>query len=239
VSDQEYIDPVVIKGTREGLVITLGGERWSNQLSLLEDKLQAMSAFFKGARVALVVGPQRLSEDDIRTVRDLLLKYDVALWALVSNETHTRQAAAGLGLDISLATRKPPPASAPPTASPAAEATPDTGLIIRRTIRSGQSVRHTGAIIVIGDVHSGAELIAGGDVIVWGKLHGTVHAGAFGDEEAVVCALDLMPMQLRIGRQISRSPDERRRKVVPEMACVTNGRIEAVAWNPKGRAGLW
>ncbi|MBN1887214.1 MAG: septum site-determining protein MinC [Thermoflexales bacterium] len=237
--DQEHVDPVVIKGTREGLVITLGGERWSNQLSLLEDKLQAMSAFFKGARVALIVGPQRLSEDDIRAARDLLLKYDVALWALVSNEIHTRQAAAALGLDTSLAPRQPSPGSAPPIASPAVEATPDAGLVIRRTLRSGQSVRHTGAIIVIGDVHSGAELIAGGDVVVWGKLHGTVHAGAFGDEEAVVCALDLMPMQLRIGRQISRSPDDRRRKVVPEMACVTNGRIEAVAWNPKGRAGLW
>jgi len=43
-----------------------------------------------------------------------------------------------------------------------------------------------------------------------GKLHGTAHAGAFGDDEAVVCALDLSPTQLRIARYITRSPDERR-----------------------------
>jgi septum site-determining protein MinC len=70
-------------------------------------------------------------------------------------------------------------------------------------------------------------------VVVWGRLHGTVHAGAFGDNEAVVCALDLSPTQLRIGRYITRSPDERRRKSQPETARVTHGRIEAVVWNLK------
>lgn len=236
-------DTIIIKGIREGLTVTLGEGLWPDQVSQLEKKLAAMAAFFKGARVALIVGARLLSEDDLRAVRELLLKYDVILWALVSDDPQTCQAAARLGLDTALPPREPHPRLPADKTGPAApplettDATPEAGLIIRRTVRSGQSIRHTGAIIVIGDVHSGAELIAGGDVIVWGKLHGTVHAGAFGDEHAVVCALDLTPMQLRIGRQISRSPDERRRKVMPEMARVTNGRIEAVAWNPRGRTG--
>ncbi len=230
---------IVIKGIREGLLVTLEEGQWPEQVALLEKKLAAMSAFFKGARVALMVGAHHLLEDDIRAVRELLLKYDVTLWALVSDNPRTRQAAARLGLDIALPPRDTPPRSRAAAASPPeTEATPEAGLIIRRTVRSGQSIRHTGAIVVIGDVHSGAELIAGGDIIVWGKLHGTVHAGAFGDENAVVCALDLTPMQLRIGRQISRSPDDRRHKVVPEMARVINGRIEAIAWNVKGRT-IW
>jgi septum site-determining protein MinC len=236
VSHQGHANSIVIKGIREGLLVTLEGDHWPGLVDQLEKKLAAMSAFFKGARVALSVGVHSLSEDDIRAVRDLLLRYDVTLWALASDDVHTQQAAAGLGLDTAL----PPRESRPKPAAPAAETievTPEAGLVIRRTVRSGQSVRHTGAIVVIGDVHSGAELIAGSDIIVWGKLHGTVHAGAFGDESAVVCALDLTPMQLRIGRHISRSPDERRRKVAPEMAQVMNGRIEAVAWNPKGRTG--
>ncbi len=253
-------DSIIIKGTREGLVVTLQGAPWPDQVAQLEEKVGAMAAFFKGARVALVVGAHHLSEDDIRAVRDLLLKHDVTLRALVSDDAPTRQAAAHLGLDTAIPPREAHPRqAAQPAETPAgasdaavsdiatsdaatsgdaAEATPEAGLIIRRTVRSGQSIRHIGAIIIIGDVHSGAELIAGGDIVVWGKLHGTVHAGAFGDESAVVCALDLTPMQLRIGRQISRSPDERRKKVMPEMARVTNGRIEAVAWNPKGRT-IW
>lgn len=244
---QGHADSIVIKGIREGLLVTLEGGHWPSQVDQLEKKLAAMSAFFKGARVALAVGAHNLSEDDIRAVRDLLLRYDVTLWTLASDDVHTQQAAARLGLDTALPPRESrprpaaPPAETPPdiAANTVAETegTPEAGLIIRRTVRSGQSIRHTGAIVVIGDVHSGAELIAGGDVIVWGKLHGTVHAGAFGDESAVVCALDLTPMQLRIGRQISRSPDDRRRKVFPEMAQVMSGRIEAVAWNPKGRTG--
>ena len=106
-------------------------------------------------------------------------------------------------------------------------------MVVHRTLRSGVSLRHPGSLVIIGDVHSGAEVIAGGDVVVWGKLHGTVHAGAFGDNEAVVCALDLTPTQLRIGHIITRSPDDHRRKIQPEMARVMRGRIEAVAWNPK------
>lgn len=233
-------DSVVIKGIREGLLVTLEGGCWPDQVAQLEQKLGAMSAFFKGARVALAVGAHSLSENDIRVVRDLLLRHDVILWAVVSDDPHTSQAASRLGLDTALPPRdtpaRPPTSKTARPASAEAEATPESGLVIRRTVRSGQSIRHTGAIIVIGDVHSGAELIAGGDVIVWGKLHGTVHAGAFGDENAVVCALDLTPLQLRIGRHISRSPDERRHKVVPEMARITNGRIEAVAWNVKSRS---
>jgi septum site-determining protein MinC len=188
----------------------------------------------------LIVGARALAEDDIRAARDLLLCHDVTLWALVGENAATQNAAAHLGLD----TRLPPrelrveraqgaPAPAEPAPVPEPPEVSDAAMVVHRTLRSGVSLRHPGSIVVIGDVHSGAEVIAGGDVVVWGRLHGTVHAGAFGDNEAVVCALDLSPMQLRIGRYITRSPDERQRKSQPETARVTHGRIVAVAWNPK------
>ena len=83
---------------------------------------------------------------------------------------------------------------------------------------------------VVGDVNAGAVIVAGGDVIVWGRLRGIVHAGAGGDESAVVCALHLAPTQLRIAGYITISPDDKQRKPRPEKALVRNGRIEAVAW---------
>jgi septum site-determining protein MinC len=85
-------------------------------------------------------------------------------------------------------------------------------------------------VIVIGDVNPGAEIVAGGHVLVWGRLRGTVHAGATGDEEAIVCALDMSPTQLRIAGYITRSPDERRRHPRPEVAAVRDGQIVAVPW---------
>ena len=79
-------------------------------------------------------------------------------------------------------------------------------ILVRRTLRSGYSLQHSGHVVVIGDVNPGAEIIAGGDVIVWGHLRGMVHAGAEGNDDAVVCALDLAPTQLRIGGLIATTP---------------------------------
>lgn len=82
------------------------------------------------------------------------------------------------------------------------------GLLVRRTLRSGQVLQHLGHVVVIGDVNPGAEIIAGGDVVVWGRVRGTIHAGALGDNKAIVCALELRPTQLRIGSHIATSPPE-------------------------------
>jgi septum site-determining protein MinC len=106
-------------------------------------------------------------------------------------------------------------------------------LVVRRTLRSGQSLRHPGHIVVIGDVNPGAEVVAGGDILVWGRVRGVVHAGALGSEDAVICALDLAPTQLRIAGHIARSPEDKRRKPVPEMASVRDGQIIAVPWQER------
>jgi septum site-determining protein MinC len=244
-------DSITIKGSREGLLVTLPGElgAWPDALAQLEAKLSANPAFFKGARVGLVVGPRVLDEDNIRAAREMLVRHDVILWALISDAGFTQNEAAHLGLDNKLPVREPrrkaveqavePPAppgppqtAAQPSAAPAED--PDAAMMVRRTLRSGVRVHHPGSIIVLGDVHPGAEVVAGGDVVVWGKLHGTAHAGALGDHGAVVCALDFAPTQLRIGHFITRSPDDRRRKAQPETGRVRNGRIEVVPWNPKG-----
>ena len=104
------------------------------------------------------------------------------------------------------------------------------GVLIKRTLRNGRTIHSDGHVVVLGDVNAGAMVIAAGDVIVWGRLRGTVHAGASGDESAVVCALYLAPTQLRIAGYITISPEDKRRKPKPEKAMVRNGRIEAVAW---------
>lgn len=78
--------------------------------------------------------------------------------------------------------------------------------IYRGTLRSGQVFRHAGTVMVVGDVNPGAEVISGGDIFVWGKLRGIVHAGAMGNERSVVCAIDFEPIQLRIAGFIAMSP---------------------------------
>ena len=80
-------------------------------------------------------------------------------------------------------------------------------ILVQRTLRSGQSVRYDGNVVVMGDVNPGAEVAATGNVIVMGALRGVVHAGAGGNENAVVMAFRLQPTQLRIANHITRPPD--------------------------------
>jgi len=80
-------------------------------------------------------------------------------------------------------------------------------LYLRKTIRSGQSISSDGNIIVIGDVNPGAEIIAKGDITVWGILGGIAHAGSDGNNFARIRALKLNPVQIRIGEIFARRPD--------------------------------
>jgi len=234
------IDPnhIAIKGLRDGLLVTLPEDgTWPDALAALEARLTQAPAFFKGGRVALITGPRQLAEEDMRRASALLIGHDVTLWAIVSDDLETQRAAAEMGLDAPAVSAPAPPrtwevAVEDRPAAPALplEEWPDAGLVVRRTLRSGQALRHPGSVAVIGDVNAGAEIVAGGDVIVWGRLRGVVHAGALGNEGAVVCALDLAPTQLRIGTRITRSPDDRRRKPRPETARVRDGQIIAEPW---------
>jgi septum site-determining protein MinC len=85
--------------------------------------------------------------------------------------------------------------------------------------------------VVFGDVNPGAEVIAGGSVIVWGRLRGVVHAGAKGNRTATVCALDMSPTQLRIAGQIAVSPT-RRGKPQPEIVRIKDNQLQAETWTP-------
>lgn len=220
-------EAISIKGIRHGLLVTLHDGGWEALLKELNYRLETSPAFFKGGRVSLDVGELLLTEDDLRTVRDLLIQHDVTLYAVISKEVQTEVAAQGLGLviDLGLDRRPLPVVPLDPTEPQLSEA-----VLWQRTLRSGQSIRHPGNVIVIGDVNPGAEIVAGGHVLIWGRLRGTVHAGAAGDEEAMICALDMSPTQLRIAGHITRSPEERRTDPVPEIAAVRDGHIVAMPW---------
>jgi septum site-determining protein MinC len=203
-------------------------EPWLTRLRELETKLDANAGFFKGGTVAFDVREMTLSDDDLQRSLALLKAHDVTLWAVVSQDAGTQARVRALGLSDTLAASKPVLPSSPPQTNghsaaetPAVAPSPDDktpapapqphidepsavtvdgtdGLLARRRVRSGQVLRHPGHIVVIGDVNPGAQLIAGGDIIVWGKLQGTAHAGALGDARAIICALDMSPSLVKI-----------------------------------------
>ena len=97
----------------------------------------------------------------------------------------------------------------------------------RGTLRGGQALHNLGNLVVIGDVNPGAELVASGDIVVFGALRGVAHAGAQGDRSARVIALELAPTQLRIATLIAPS-DSGTRARGPEHASIVDERIVVV-----------
>lgn len=77
----------------------------------------------------------------------------------------------------------------------------------KQTVRSGQVINYDGNVVVIGDCHPGSEIIATGDITVWGVLGGIAHAGAKGNKKARIRALNLNAIQLRIAQYYARRPD--------------------------------
>ena len=96
----------------------------------------------------------------------------------------------------------------------------------KKTLRSGQLLKSEGNIVIIGDVNPGAEVVAKGNIFVMGSVKCIVHAGAEGNREAVVVALNLVPTQLRIADIITRAPDENvKANYIPEVAYIRDNRI--------------
>ncbi len=105
-------------------------------------------------------------------------------------------------------------------------------LYLSQTLRSGQTVTYEGNILIIGDAHPGSEIIAEGDITVWGILGGIAHAGYKGNINSKVRALKLNAIQLRIAGLYARRNDtlnvpyvQKTNEFIPEEAQIEDGKI--------------
>jgi len=220
----------LLKGTRNGMLLTLEPEYiWSQVLEVLAARLAEASTFFQGAVLSLDTRHRPLEPQEVEALRALLAPYEMTFKEVGSDQLNDPRT-----LPSGSARAQPAGETTPTLAIRASDVT--TALITRRTIRSGQRLRYESSVVIMGDVNAGAEVIAAGDVVVWGTLRGTVHAGYPGNEQAVVCALVLAPVQLRIGALASRPPEDGGLPpLTPEVASVKNGQIVVESWNA-GRA---
>lgn len=224
----EQTFPIQIKGLRDGLLITIGNGEWSALESALLEQIHAQAAFFHGARVALDVGPQILKVNELVALRDRLSDRGISLWAVLSESPTTEKTAQLLGL----ATRISKPRPEETRQFRVDDLGDGTALFLTKTLRSGTRIEFPGHVVVVGDVNPGAEVVAGGNVVVWGRVRGMVHAGAKGNTSAYICALDLSPTQLRIAEEVSAAfkPQKEPR---PEVASLNkDGKLQSIPWEP-------
>jgi septum site-determining protein MinC len=93
----------------------------------------------------------------------------------------------------------------------------DTALFVKSTCRSGESVHYAGDVVILGDVNPGAEIMAEGDIAVFGTLRGTAHAGTGGNSKAMIIATNLVAPRIQIGpfSAFAPSPEQLRRMTSP------------------------
>ena len=242
---------IAIKGTKNGLLLTLEPETpFGELLDALARRLAEAPAFFRGAALSVDTSRRLLRVSERVQLEDLLAYYQMSVMPLdrasrehiqAAIEQHeTREAHETRDLREAKTTVALEPLDlTPEPAAPVSEEMEsvqrdlresDDTLFLRRTVRSGQVIHHHSNVVVLGDVNAGAEIIAGGDIIVWGVLRGMAHAGYADNESAMVYALQLTPVQLRIAHLLSRPPEGFGVQARPEVATIYQGQIVVEAW---------
>ncbi len=110
-------------------------------------------------------------------------------------------------------------------------------LMLSGRVRSGQKVHAKKHLFILGDVNPGAEITAGGDIMVMGSLCGAVLAGQPENEDAIVLALDFRPSLVQIGGYVAAGESGSKGKSA-EYAHVDNGIViveDYLKANPFGR----
>lgn len=209
---------VSIKGTRNGLVILFDPTREFDEIKRnLLNKMESAKGFFNGAKFTFY-------QDNMIKNHQHELEAICSQYGLV----HAPEIKMALK-EKTTETKTKTPAVTNVAQDPESKyiQNKQTGetLMVKRGLRSGQKIYYPGHIVILGDIHSGAEVAADGDVIIMGSCRGIIHAGARGNLKAKVVAFRLCPSQLRIAHTIACSPPGDQWAGYPESARIEENQI--------------
>ena len=234
---KDLADAVVVKGSRRGLSIVIDEDApFERVLEAVRRKLWPARRFFSGAPARLEAGNRLATWQQWSQLVAALRACGLSVQEEASEAAGAGEASEPDGVwdgpraVVGSARLSVDPSGAADGLRLPRQFARQAGartLLVRRTLRSGQRVAFDGNVVVLGDVNPGAEVIASGDIVVMGALRGVAHAGARGDEGAVVVALDLRPLQLRVAHRVARAPDgvlDGSRG--PELACIRGDTVE-------------
>ncbi len=225
------IDPnlqVRIKTEKGKLWISLPGElkkegstisyAWSEIIQQIQQRLSGDSrSWDSNTPVRILANDRLLDTTQIQELADILLQSNLSLKRFYTKRRQTAVAIATCGFSVEQQTAQQALITEASTKLLVADP-----MYVQMTLRSGTEIRHNGSVIVMGDMNPGSVVIAEGDILVWGKLRGTVHAGAGGNAGSIVMATQMQPSQIRIADFVARGPSNVPAQFFPEVAYVTS-----------------
>lgn len=182
---------VVIKGSTNGITVLLDNEKDYSQIKeAVAAKFKASSSFLGKAKMAIAFDGMELSDEQrIELLNIIKENSDLDVIEVFEKSENMKQ---------TISERE---------TLKRIQEDPLNARFHKGNLRSGQSVDSETSVIIIGDVNPGASVVSNGNIIILGSLKGTAFAGAMGNKNAFVLALDMNPMQIRIAETIARSPD--------------------------------
>jgi len=193
-------------------------ETWQELKHLLKTKEQSWQI---GTNVCLVAKDRLLDARQLQTIAETLEDVKLSLGTVSTNRRQTAVAAATSGYSVQQNILSQPLIEAPIDSGESASGMTAEPLYLQSTVRSGVEIRHPGTIVIFGDLNPGGKAIAAGDILVWGRLRGIAHAGAQGNHQCRITALQMEFTQLRIADAVARAPKLRPRRLSPELAFMT------------------
>lgn len=217
---------VVIKGNKYGIMIMLDDTLPFSELKeVVASKFKESGKFFKKASMGVSFEGRSLSDDEIKELVDVISENsEIKIVCIIDNDKEKEEF-----FKKAVEQSQVP---VPPTPEEVYQNyTGNEGQFYRGTLRSGQVLESDASIVILGDVNPGAKVVSTGNVVILGALKGTVFAGVTGNASAFVVALEMAPMQIRIGDIIARCSDtqgiSKKKKPKPEtkIAFVENDNI--------------
>ncbi|MDD3185115.1 MAG: septum site-determining protein MinC [Anaerostipes sp.] len=205
---------VLLKGNNYGLTITLDSEiQFDELLEKVEEKFTAAAGFFNSTKqIALKVEGRTLSSEEMTRLLESITKASSLAIAYVIEENQVIETQMK-NLIKEKADKEEEERSEQSEQTEKPISSRDNGehlgKFYKGTLRSGQNLESDSSVIVIGDVNPGATVSAKGNVVVLGCIKGNAFAGKDNNNEAFIAALDMDPIQIRIGSKIARSSDDK------------------------------
>ncbi|MDF2486259.1 MAG: hypothetical protein K0R46_2427 [Herbinix sp.] len=202
---------VIIKGNKYGIIVVLNPDMPFEELKLVvAEKFKESSKFFENAKMAISFEGRKLSNEEQREILDIIGENtDMHIVCIMENDPGAEE------LFKKTVEQK------------LLELSNNSGQFYKGILRSGASLEFETSVIIIGDVNHGARVVSKGNIIVLGSLKGNAFAGATGNTNSFVVALDMNPTQIRIADTIARAPDKPVKQEVKEtkIAFLEDGNI--------------
>lgn len=187
---------VVIKGNKYGITVVLDKDmQFDELLNEVTEKFRSSAGFFGKANLAVSFDGRPLSDEEEKKILNAIsVNSDINI-VCVMDKDEVREKCCKKAVEDKLL-----------------ELSTHTGQFYKGTLRSGQMLEAESSLVILGDVNPGAKVTAKGNIIILGALKGNVYAGAGGNENSFVVALEMAPIQIRIADTIARCNDTAKKK---------------------------